>query len=162
VGFDPGLESQARADVFALVRQLDRARQDAGWTQRVLAERLGVTPGTVVDWVVGRDAPTMEHLILWAREVGLVVRVTRGGKVLAPDVPYALEFQAREMRRLAVALCGVRGKVSQSALAGRVGVHRWSVMRWESGQGNPRPVRLLIWAAVLGCGVGLFPALDVE
>lgn len=154
---DPRVEVQARADLLALVRQLDRARVDARCTQRVLAERLGVTPGSVVDWTVGRDAPTMAHFILWARELGLVLRVTQNNKVLAPDVPDGLAFEIGEMRRLALALWGVRGTLSQRVVAQRMGMNRWSVARWESGGGYPRPVALLMWAAVLGCGVGLFP-----
>lgn len=39
------------------VREL---RRQKGWTQRELAERLGVSPGAVANWEVGTRTPSLE------------------------------------------------------------------------------------------------------
>ena len=103
------VDARTRAQWDALVCELKIAR--SGRTD-VLAERLEVTAGTVVDWEAGRDMPTMFHLITWAHEVGFVLRVTeRGGAPVRyqpyePDVRDA--WEVREMRGLALALHAVR------------------------------------------------------
>lgn len=159
------VDARSRARLDALVRELRIARSGRGdLSQRVLAERVGVSSGSIVDWEVGRDSPTMFHLIRWAHALSLVLRVTRlGGE---PVRYQRCESEVRgpwdvcEMRGLALALHAARlaeGR-SQGDVAAELGVNRWSVSRWESGQGHPRPIGLLVWANALRCAVVLRPA----
>src|SRR5581483_11707015 len=107
------VDARSRAQLDALVRELKATRSDRGdLSQRTLAERVGVTPGSVVDWEVGRDAPTMFNLIRWAYALGLALRVAERGR--EPRRYQRLEHEARaprvvrEMRELALALHAAR------------------------------------------------------
>lgn len=51
----------------SLPERLIAARRERGLTQRQMAERLGVDPGTLQDWENGRHQPTETSVILIAR-----------------------------------------------------------------------------------------------
>jgi len=159
------VDARTRAQLDALVHELKIARSNRGdLSQRLLAERLGVTPGSVVDWEVRRDSPTMLHLIRWAHALSLVLRIVERGR--EPLHYQRSELKTRdawdtyEMRELAIALHAARladGR-SQVDVAAELGLNRWSIYQWESGQGHPRPIGLLAWANALRCAVILRPA----
>lgn len=159
------VDARTRAELDALVHELKIARSNHdNLSQRLLAEHLGVTPGSIVDWEVGRDSPTMFHLIRWAHALSLVLRVTERGRepqryqVTEPELSDSRDEY--EMRELAIALHAARlaQSRSQGDVAAELGVNRWSISRWESGQGHPRPIGLLAWANALRRAVILRPA----
>ncbi|HZP53132.1 helix-turn-helix transcriptional regulator [Actinocrinis sp.] len=159
------VDARTRAQLDALVHELKIARSNhSGLSQRLLAERLGVTPGSIVDWEVRRDSPTMFHLIRWAHALSLVLRIAeREGAPLRYqllDSEMQDSWDVREMRELALALHAARlaeGR-SQVDVASELGLNRWSISQWESGQGHPRPIGLVAWANALRCAVILRPA----
>jgi len=149
-------DPQARAEFAALVCELRAARSSrSDLPQRLLAARLDVAPGSLVDWELGRDVPTMVHLIRWARELNLILQIAQQGQEPVRDQqpqPRTREgWEMRELRRLVLALHAARvaEKRSQADIAAALGVNRWSISQWESGNGNPRPVGLLAWARAL-------------
>lgn len=159
-------EQVARARLAALVTELRQERYRRGdVTQEVLAARLGVVPGSVVDWESGRDLPSAFHLVLWCRALGLRLVVTDSAGVRvrlepgwrAPHGGSTKPYAQRELYRLAAALWAVRKArgLSQAQVAALSGVERRSVTRWESAQGNPRPLGLVRWAHALGCEIRL-------
>ena len=159
------VDARTRAELNALVHELKIARSNHGnLPQRLLAERLGVTPGSIVDWEVGRDSPTMFHLIRWAHALSLGLRVTERGRdplrYQTSELETSDSWDEYEMRELAIALHAARlaqGR-SQGDVAAEIGVDRRSISRWESGQGHPRPIGLLTWANALRRAVILRPA----
>lgn len=158
-------DPQVQAELAGLVRELRAARSSrSDLPQRLLAARLDVTPGSLVDWEVGRDAPTMVHLIRWARELNLTLQIAQRGQDPIRDQesqPRTCEgWEMRELRRLVLALHAARlaERLSQADVAAELGVHRWSISQWESGHGNPRPIGLLAWARALSRVVRLVSA----
>ena len=131
------------------MRELKIARSDHGdLSRRVLAERLGVTSGSIVDWEAGRDSPTMFHLIRWAHVLGLVLRVAEQGREplrYQRSEPEVREpWDVCEMRELAIALHAARlaeGR-SQADVAAELGVNRWSISQWEIRARPSPPYRL--------------------
>ena len=163
------VDPQARAELSRLVRQLRIARSSHGdLPQRVLAERLDIAPGSLVDWEVERDAPTMFHLVRWAYELNLIFEIVELDRDLPCERVYTAPpgdtWEAAEMRRLAMKLHAARlsEQRSQAELAAQIGVNRWSISRWESGHGHPRPLGLLVWARALKRSVQLLPADPVN
>jgi transcriptional regulator with XRE-family HTH domain len=129
-------------------------------TQRRLAKIVGVSVITVQEWEAGRDIPTMIHLIRLAREFGFrLAIIDRTGQESrhAGDASAEESWESREIRRLALTLRAlrVRADIVQSDLAVLLGVSEWSITRWESFQGNPRPIGLFVWAEALGGTVRL-------
>ena len=107
----------------------------------------------------------MVHLIRWARELNLTLQISeRGQEEPVRDQesqPRTREgWEACEMRRLVLALHAARlaEKRSQADVAAELGVNRWSISQWESGNGNPRPIGLLAWARALSRVVRLVSA----
>ena len=147
-----------RAQWSEVVAELRRARGDA--TQRQLAEQLGLAVNSVQDWELLRDWPTVPHLFCWARAVGVQVLVEdeqHSGSVEVA-VGVAAPFEAREYLVVAAVLRRARvyRGIDQELLAKRIGVSRFSVIRWESGRRYPRSCRdLLAWADALGCALRL-------
>ena len=151
----------ARAGLARIVQELRVARLTrSDLPQQVLAARLEVVPGSVIDWEAGRDDPTMHHLIRWVQALDLSLAIYDSSGLRRDDIVDAMDGESRvsgEIRRLASALRAVRMEdgVSQSEIADKLGVHRWSISRWECAQGHPRPVGLLTWAHTLTCEVKL-------
>lgn len=54
----------------AIGRRLQSARHQSGLSQGRLAKLMGVTPPSVSSWERGVTAPTIRHLIAFARAVG--------------------------------------------------------------------------------------------
>ncbi len=54
-----------------LGQRIRMARNLAGLSQRLLAERVGVAPGTVSNWEHGRDAPNSRYIIVLADACGV-------------------------------------------------------------------------------------------
>lgn len=137
--------------------ELRRARGST--TQRQLAENLGLAVNSVQDWELLRDWPTVPHLICWARKVGLQLLVK--DDQCSSAVEAAVEADAAcegEYVVLAAALRRARlhRGIEQETLARRIGVSRWSVIRWESGTRYPRSCSdLLVWVDALGCALRL-------
>lgn len=59
---------------------LSNARRDRGFTQRELAERVGVHQSLISDWEYGRVMPRVTSLVTWANglQVTLAVHIARG------------------------------------------------------------------------------------
>ena len=146
------------AGLTAKLRALRIGR--AGLTQQALGERLRVAGGTVSDWELGRDYPTLAHLLAWCRqlEVRLLV-IGPGGQRLRPrlELRAGEKWAARESRRLATALRAERLALRRSPLwlATRLGTTRSTVSRWENSMSTPRVLVLTQWASVLGCSLAL-------
>jgi DNA-binding transcriptional regulator YiaG len=155
-------DAAANAELAELLEKLRRTRQRSGsLTQQGLAEVLKVRTGSVQDWELGRDSPTMIHLIRWVRVLGfhLVVDDRLGP---AEHPPRAIPgdgftWEMLEIARLATALAQARKRrgIRQANLAAQLGVSRWSITRWESAQGHPRPIGLVAWARALECRIRL-------
>ncbi|NUP49479.1 MAG: transcriptional regulator, partial [Catenulispora sp.] len=154
------VETSVRQDFSELLSQLRSARRAAGLPQRSLAARLDVSNTSLADWETGKDDPTMAHLIRWATELGFrlaIVDPRHSPAVSCVELEDDESWEQHEMRRLAAALWTRRRsrKMSQTALADRVGVGRISMQRWESAQVFPRPIAFLAWAGALECSVAL-------
>lgn len=59
------------ADSISLAGALKRLREDRGWTQEELAERLDVSGATISRWEGGHHAPTLEHVQKIAELLGV-------------------------------------------------------------------------------------------
>src|SRR5581483_4164581 len=142
----PNGDLVARERLSALMGELTQARYRCGdLPQTLLATRLGVAAGSVMDWEAGRDHPSAPHLVLWARELrlrlvltdraGTRIRVTSSWRARHSDP--AQPFAWRELYRLCAGLRAVRMSrgLSQTDVAGALGVDRRSVTRWECAQG---------------------------
>lgn len=151
--------------LLAELKQLRRRRGDL--PQEVLAARLDVVTTSLASWEAGREQPTAIHLVMWSRELGLrVAIIDRDGIEVSVSIvvdPAGLgaddSYSQRELRRLSAALRSARSRrrLSQAALAARLGVNRRSITRWETAQGYPRPIGLVLWARALECNVRLVP-----
>ena len=155
-----GLEELAAAELTALLIGLKHTRQRRGdMPQRRLAEILEVAANSVQDWELLRDTPTLQHMILWARELGYRLEVRDDQLPAAPEprLEGTDAHEARELARIALTLRAARRHrgLRQDQLAERLTVSRWSVIRWERAQVFPRPITLLRWAITLGCRVQL-------
>lgn len=156
------VDASVRQHFRELLSQLRSARKDAGLPQRSLAAKLDVSNTSLADWEAGKDDPTMAHLIQWATVLGFrlaIVDPHHSPAVSAVDLDDDESWEQHEMRRLAAALWTRRRsrKMSQAALAKRVGVGRISMQRWESVQVYPRPIAFLAWVGALECSVTLAP-----
>lgn len=85
-----------------IARNIRAAIDEAGITQAQLAERLDAGPGAVGNWCQGRSIPTLENLILIAREVRQSV------SWLVGDALHGFDTLERFERDLAVRLGGER------------------------------------------------------
>ncbi len=61
----------------AMALSLARARDERGWSQEVLARRVGVDHTVVSAWENGRRSPSLAHLIAWTRALDHVLTLTR-------------------------------------------------------------------------------------
>jgi transcriptional regulator with XRE-family HTH domain len=156
------LDELAVAELAALLTVLKRTRQRRGdMSQRRLAEILEVAVNSVQDWELRRDSPTLPHLIRWARELGYRLDVHDDQMPSTPRTDARFEDSAshevREYARMASILRSARGRrgIRQDQLAERLGVSRWSVIRWEGVRVFPRPIGFVRWALAVGCRVQL-------
>lgn len=85
-----------------VARNIRAAIDEAGITQAELASRLDAGPGAVGNWCQGRSVPTIENLILIAREVRQSV------SWLVGDALHGFDTLERYERDLAVRLGGER------------------------------------------------------
>lgn len=53
------------------MKTIKELREDRGWTQLELANRLGVTPSTIYNWERGRFEPRLGQARDLARELGV-------------------------------------------------------------------------------------------
>lgn len=160
----PPADVSIQHQVATLVAVLSAARKRRGdLPQRRLAALVGVATQTVQDWEAGADAPTLKHLIAWARLVDFKVALLDG---LGQEIRRPLarerdeEWIAYEIRRLTTILRELRNahpRFTQRDLAVRVGVSRISILRWENNESPPRLSGLFGWARALDCQVGLVP-----
>ena len=69
---DPSIRAayDAKAEEFALTRELIAARTQAGLTQADVAERMGTTQSTVARLEGGKAVPSMRSLQRYAQAVG--------------------------------------------------------------------------------------------
>lgn len=158
-------DTSARTELSSLLGKLRRARQArSALPQHRLAALLAVTEKSLQDWELGRDSPTLAHLVRWSRELGYRLHIDDHEFAPAPATSAARlpasrepDWELLEIARLAEALRDARRcrNVLQAALAEQLGVTRWSVTRWECAQVHPRPLALITWARALDCGVRL-------
>lgn len=141
------------ADLIYVLVQARRAQSDDA--RRPLALRLGVSVSTVTDWEVGRDTPTVLHLIQWARDFGLRLAICDDyGDRSLPEL-VALEgesWESCEVRRIGATLHDLRRvrELTQSAVASALGISALTVLRWEQARQVPRLRLLVRWARSLG------------
>lgn len=150
--------SAAQNDLDAVIHTLKAERVRRGdLTQRRLAETLGVAMGSLKDWELRRDNPTMVNCVRWARYLGfhLVVDDAAAVEACVPAASVAVEgWEAAQIGRLASVLRAER--IRQADLAVQLGIARGSLVRWETGTGPPpRPVGLAQWARSLDCVIRL-------
>lgn len=103
---------------------LRKRRLDLGLSQRALAQRLGVDEKTVQTWERNEVRPS--------RTLAREVRHFLGLPIPAHSTPLAERLMTFRRSQ----------KLTHEAVAGLLGVHRRTVIRWETGNGNPTP-RLL-------------------
>ncbi|MFD0631663.1 helix-turn-helix transcriptional regulator [Catenulispora yoronensis] len=143
--------------------QLLLARRAAELSQVALSSLAGVSNRALQDWERGSDAPNLDHLISWARELGFRLVITESPGASPPLPPVepgdGETWEACEMRRLAMPLRAQRmiRKLTQTDLGLLLGVSRSSLQRWEDVQMFPRSIALIVWADRLGCRVELEP-----
>jgi transcriptional regulator with XRE-family HTH domain len=94
---------------------------DLGISQRALAEHLGVDEKSVQTWERNEVSPSRTH----AREL----RGFLGLEVSAPPTPLAGRLMNFRRSR----------KLTHAQVAGLLGVHRRTVIRWEMGKASPAP-----------------------
>ncbi|WP_438939723.1 helix-turn-helix domain-containing protein [Catenulispora pinisilvae] len=141
-------------------RQVAVARQGTGLDRQAVAELLGVSGRTVRDWERCYEHPGTPYLVAWAYMFGLRLAVMEPNAPRRP-VPVSLEpgelLVDHELRPIAVQLKQRREvrEISQTDLAGMVGVSRSSLQRWEDDAQTPGALLLITWAGRLGCRVAL-------
>ena len=59
--------------------EIRKLRKAKGWTQQELADKVGVTKTTVLDWEKGRYFPEGKNVIALASALGISVPSWRGG-----------------------------------------------------------------------------------
>lgn len=156
------VDAAAERMLARIVHELRSARLDAGLSQNALAVGLPVRGRAISEWETGAVEPTIEHLVLWSRQLGQrLVIVGHDGEVrLGPARPWAGESrEIFERRRLAVPLRSRRLALglSQDELGELVGVSRDTIQRWELARVPPRPIALIVWARTLTYSVALQP-----
>lgn len=149
--------------IFAqIVRSLRCERERRGLSQDELASRLPVRGRAVSEWEIGAVVPTLGHLFLWNRLLGLrlIIMGPDGGVCDVPlDRCPGESWEMFEQRRLVLPLRIRREALGLSrAEVGRlVGVSLDSVQRWEFVRVPLRPMALIVWARKLGYSVTLRP-----
>jgi transcriptional regulator with XRE-family HTH domain len=143
-----------------IIEDLRSARKAAGLAQNDLAAGLPVRGRAVSEWETGAVDPTLDHLMLWSRELGLrlVVIGADGEPRTGPVRRQAGEsWEVYERRRLAVPLRNRRLALglTQDELGLLVGVSRDSVQRWELVRVPPRPIAQIVWAQRLKYSLAL-------
>ncbi|MEZ0108585.1 transcriptional regulator with XRE-family HTH domain [Catenulispora sp. EB89] len=149
--------------VFAqIIGGLRHARVEVGISQNALSAGLPVRGRAISEWETRAVEPTLEHLILWCRELGLrlVIVGWEGEARYGPVRPRPGETQEIFDRRcLASPLRNRRQALgmSQGRLCELIGVTRDSIQRWELVRVPPRPIAHVVWAQRLGCSIALRP-----
>ena len=146
------------ADTLAeLVDVLVAARHRQGVLQTDVAAMLGVTPVSVCRWEQHVASPELEHLVLYARALGLAVCVVDEAghrlTVWGAPAPRAGERPACYWVRCTVLVlrdARLGAGLKQEQIAAKLGVATWSVQMWENSRRTPRLSHLLAWCAVLG------------
>jgi HTH-type transcriptional regulator/antitoxin HipB len=116
-GFPSGLR-EAKAEVHLGVL-LARAREEKGWTQQDLAERVGVPQSTVARYERATRTPTLGTLLRFCDALGIAVTVGPGYAVtVSDDVTEPLGEVANGEARSAPQRIGVH--LSSKALADNV------------------------------------------
>jgi transcriptional regulator with XRE-family HTH domain len=155
------ITASAQRRLREIQTQLLLARRAAELSQTALSSLAGVSTRALQAWEKGFDAPNLDHLLAWARELGFRIVITESSAESTSPSPVELQvgdtWEAREMRRLALPLRARRRgrKLSQADLGLLIGVSRSSLQRWEDGYMFPRSIALIVWADRLGCGVEL-------
>jgi DNA-binding XRE family transcriptional regulator len=111
---------------------LRKRRLDLGISQRELAERIGVSKWCVENWERNRVQPS--------RTLARELRGFLGIEV--PAHPTPLAGRLMELRR--------SRNLTHAQVAGLLGVHRRTVIRWEMGKANPTPSLLNRVEMILG------------
>jgi DNA-binding XRE family transcriptional regulator len=104
---------------------------DLGISQRVMADRLGVDKKSVQAWERNGVEPSRTLALEIRRFLGLPV----------PAHPTPLAERLMTLRR--------SEKLTHEKLAGLIGVHRRTVIRWETGKATPMPRVLARVEAIL-------------
>ena len=142
-----------------ILHALREERLARGCTQDVLAGALSVRGPAICAWETETNAPSLDHLILWAAAIDRRLVIVDRRVELRSDVRQlpGESWVRSERRRLADPLGKRRNDrgVTHLTLATCIGVSRSSVQRWESAEVPPRPIALIVWAQALGCSLGL-------
>lgn len=135
-----------------LVAELASRRCEAGWSQREVANRLGLSCGSVRNWEKGIRIPALANLEGYAALFGLRLALAdASGRTVPGGRPPLIQLAARRLET---------GRVQQWA-ARRVGVHSITLSRWETGRG-PAPVDGIDrYAALFGLRLVLAPAAEL-
>lgn len=139
--------SDIRGMLRTMGRRLQNARRDADLTQRVVADRLEVTPQTVRNWESGRHEPPRRLRQQMAELYGLTTAKLFGqddaGQIgsLAPHS--RVDAEPRRLR-----LGRERAGLSQIDVAKRSAISRATIGRYERGEITPTRVNLETLAAL--------------
>ena len=111
--------------------QLRKKRMDLGLSQRALASQLGVSRTSIENWEGNEVKPARWMMTRIKEFLGLQISQT----------PASFAERLTTYRR------GLG--VSQEALARMIGVHKTTVVRWETGRRHPSKARLQKIGALL-------------
>ena len=138
-----------RAELRAMGRRLQNARRDAGLTQRVVADKLEVTPQTIRNWESGRHEPPrrlrQDLADLYGVARAELIGQDEAGQVgsLAPHS--RVDADPRRLR-----LGREQAGLTQEAAADRSEISRATIGRYERGEITPTRANLETLAALYG------------
>ena len=156
------VDDSAKRALTRIIGGLRSRRLEVGISQNALSEGLPVRGRAISEWETGTIEPTLGHLILWSRELGLRLVIVGPDGELRYGPQRQRPGEAQEIfdrRRLAAPLRNRRQALgmSQGRLCELLGVTRDSVHRWELARVPPRPMAHVVWAQTLGCSIALRP-----
>jgi transcriptional regulator with XRE-family HTH domain len=122
-------------------RTLAELRREKGFTQKELAELVGVSEGTVPRWEANRNSPGENSLFALAGVLQIpqadLIKIIRNGK-------------RRTETPIGKAIREKRGDLSQQRLANLLGVKQKTVSEWERGMFSPGLKNRRVIEIVLG------------
>jgi DNA-binding XRE family transcriptional regulator len=126
--------------------------------QTILAQNLGVSRRSIVEWEHVRTVPNIRLFIQWAQVLGFRLQVweLHTGDRYAMTVSSGDEsFEVRESAFLVDVLRQLRAghRITQEVLADRLGMTAWSISRYELAREQPHMITLIAWCAALGCNI---------
>jgi transcriptional regulator with XRE-family HTH domain len=96
--------------------RLRAIREHNGWTQKQLAERLGVTPSQLSNWELGKIEPSTESQVSICEELDLLMDELVRGKRM-PHIYVELRDAVRSLEREGIEYCRIATEILLMILA---------------------------------------------